>query len=51
MIILTILNTVMTFGILIGVWWMVVASQGGPLKEVIKTFKELMDKHFRRTGE
>lgn len=47
MAVLTIFNTVMTFGILVGVWWGVVASHNGDLKEVTKAFKEFIDKNYK----
>ena len=40
-----ILNTVMTFGILAGVWWGVVASKNGDLKEVAQAFRDFLEKN------
>ena len=44
MFLLAILNTVMTFGILTGVWWGVVASKNGDLKEVVLAFRDFLEK-------
>lgn len=35
----------MTFGILVGVWWSVVASKNGDLSEVAKAFREFLEKN------
>lgn len=48
--ILTICNTIMTAGILVGVWWGVIASHNGDLKEVAKAFREFVEKN-KRGGE
>ena len=48
--ILLIANTIMTAGILIGVWWGVIASHNGDLKEVAKAFREFVEKN-KRGGE
>ena len=45
MTLLAILNTVMTFGILAGVWWGVVASKNGDLKEVVQAFRDFLEKN------
>ena len=45
MAILAILNTAMTFGILVGVWWGVVASHNGDLKEVAQAFRDFIEKN------
>ena len=44
---LLIANTIMTFGILVGVWWGVIASKGGDLAEVAKALKEFAEKNFK----
>lgn len=51
MALLAILNTVMTFGILVGVWWGVIASKGGDLIEVAKALKEFTEKNFKDKGK
>ena len=48
MTILAILNTAMTFGILVGVWWGVLASHNGDIKEVAKALREFIGKNFDR---
>ena len=45
---LAIINTIMTAGILIGVWWTVFASHNGDIKEVAKALKEFIDKNVGR---
>lgn len=46
--IFTILNTAMTFGILVGVWWGVIASKNGDLKEVAQAFRDFIEKNKGR---
>ena len=44
---LTVCNTVMTAGILVGVWWGVIASHNGDLREVIQAFLDFLEKNKR----
>ena len=45
--ILLISNTIMTAGILVGVWWGVIASHNGDLREVIQAFRDFLEKNKR----
>lgn len=49
--ILLIANTIMTAGILVGVWWGVIASKGGDLKEVAKSLRAFVEKNFPGDGK
>jgi len=42
------LDTVMTLGILVGVWWSVFAAHNGDLKEVARTLREFVEKNVGR---
>ena len=44
---LLLLDTILTVGILIGVWWGVLASHNGDLREVVQAFRDFLDKNKR----
>lgn len=43
---LLLLDTILTVGILVGVWWGVFASKSGDVREVVIAFQEFVRKNF-----
>ena len=43
---LLLLDTILTVGILVGVWWGVFASKSGDVREVVIAFQEFVKKNF-----